>query len=61
VVRPFPSNFTYLASVTWTIDGSGANYRQFDDITVILKPDVRIPSALTVTESSGSARRPSSA
>lgn len=55
VVRTFPSNFTNLASVTWTIDSSGANYHQFDDITVILKSDVIIPPAITVTESSGSA------
>lgn len=55
LVRTFPSNFTNLTSVTWSMDSSGIQYHQFDDITAILKPDVIIPPAITVTESSGSA------
>ncbi len=54
VVRTFPANFNDLTSVTWSMT-AGNTYHQFDDITAILPPQIRVTSPKTVTENSGSA------
>jgi len=51
-VRTFPASFNDLVSVTWNMS-AGNTYHQFDDITVILPPEIKVHPPQTVTESSG--------
>ena len=55
VVANFPATFADVTSVTWNMS-SASTYHQFDDVTVILQPEITLTHpTLTVTESSGSA------
>ena len=53
VVRTFPATFQDVISVTWNMT-AGNTYHQFDDITAILLPEIRVTPPRTVTENSGS-------
>ncbi len=54
VVRTFPAGFQNVVSVSWQSLGNGNDFHQFDDITAILPPQIRVTPPQTVTENSGS-------
>ncbi len=52
-VRTFGTDFQGVLSVSWLMDGSGAQYHQFDDITARLPPLVTVPADVTLPEAAG--------
>ena len=55
LVHTFPTNFTELDELTWTVNNNqaGFGYHQFDDITVELQNIITVPETVVISEGSG--------